>query len=133
MLGVPGEVTDHGIRTRHGYLRIELAVTAGTLWPSRRERVRAVAGSASPARDGFGSGTLERFLDGRAWLDTLDDALTALPNVARTGPGALGAPLRGGREAVRAEKEICGCSRQPFRPLGPLSVARPSGPVRCDD
>ncbi|OLZ62122.1 hypothetical protein AV521_42640 [Streptomyces sp. IMTB 2501] len=152
MLGVLGEVTDHGVRTRHGRLRIELAVMAGKLWPSWRERVRAVAGPASPAQDGFGSGTFvilnavssrldeasfaavadaaaahglgceqtdpaevpgfrpldndralrawylpdERFLDGRAWLDTLDAALTALPNVIRTGPGALSALTDGG-------------------------------------
>ncbi|KJY35922.1 hypothetical protein VR44_08890 [Streptomyces katrae] len=146
MLGVLGEVTAAGLRTRHGTLRTGMAVEAARLWPAWRQRVRAVAEEvAPPGPDGYGTGTYvllnavsgpldeeateamrgagaryglpvedvdvpdvpsyrpldndralralflpqEGFLDARRWLDTLDTALRALPNVLRTGSGRL--------------------------------------------
>lgn len=56
MLGVLGEVTPVSLRTRHGGLRLALAVEAARTWPDWRERVRAAAGEG-PAADGWGAGT----------------------------------------------------------------------------
>ncbi|MEV6581231.1 FAD-dependent oxidoreductase [Streptomyces sp. NPDC051582] len=152
MLGVLGEVTDLGMRTRYGRLRIELAAAAARRWPAWRDQVRARAGTSAPEQDGYGVGTFmilnavssrlddasftavaraaaehnlachdttaadipgyrpldndralrawylpdEQFLDARAWLATLDAALTALPQVTRTPAGTLtGAPGSG--------------------------------------
>ncbi|MFI9213688.1 NAD(P)/FAD-dependent oxidoreductase [Streptomyces sp. NPDC053253] len=144
MLGVLGEVTSAGVRTRHGELRLGMAVEAAARWPAWREGLRERAGKAAPA-DGYGAGTYillngasgplddasfeamraagaryglpvedsavsdvpayrpldndralravflpqERFLDARRWLQTLDAALRALPNVDRVGAGRL--------------------------------------------
>ncbi|TWF71416.1 glycine/D-amino acid oxidase-like deaminating enzyme [Kitasatospora viridis] len=57
MLGVLGEVTAAGLRTRHGRLRLGLAVEAARRWPAWRERVRERAGARAPLRDGYGAGT----------------------------------------------------------------------------
>ncbi|MFF2144529.1 NAD(P)/FAD-dependent oxidoreductase [Kitasatospora sp. NPDC058190] len=57
MLGVLGEVTAAGLRTRHGRLRLGLAVEAAQRWPGWRAEVRERAGGRAPARDGYGSGT----------------------------------------------------------------------------
>ncbi|MQY10804.1 hypothetical protein SRB5_09170 [Streptomyces sp. RB5] len=56
MLGVLGEVTAAGAGTRHGELRLGMAVEAAARWPSWREAVRESAGAAAPD-DGFGAGT----------------------------------------------------------------------------
>ncbi|ORT60710.1 FAD-dependent oxidoreductase [Streptomyces sp. CB03238] len=144
MLGVLGEVTASGLRTRHGELRLTMAVEAAARWPAWREGIRERAGAAAPA-DGYGAGTYilvnaasgpldesaleamrvagaryglpveesaasaipayrplvndralravflpqERFLDARRWLQALDAALRALPNVHHTGAGRL--------------------------------------------
>ncbi|WP_314613466.1 hypothetical protein [Streptomyces stackebrandtii] len=56
MLGVLGEVTSAGVRTRHGELRLGMAVEAAARWPAWREGLRERAGKAAPA-DGFGAGT----------------------------------------------------------------------------
>ncbi|MEU7514152.1 FAD-binding oxidoreductase [Streptomyces sp. NPDC042898] len=132
------------MRTRHGELRLGMAVEAAARWPAWREGLRERAGKAAPA-DGYGAGTYillngasgpiddasfeamraagaryglpvedsavsdipayrpldndralravflpqERFLDARRWLQTLDAALRALPNVDRVGAGRL--------------------------------------------
>ncbi|MEV7612015.1 FAD-dependent oxidoreductase [Streptomyces sp. NPDC089799] len=55
MLGVLGEVTAAGLRTRHGALRLRMAVEAAARWPSWREGVREQAGE--PPGDGYGAGT----------------------------------------------------------------------------
>lgn len=111
MLGVLGEVTVAALRTRHGELRLGMAVEAHTRWPAWREGVREQAGVAAPS-DGYGAGTYillnaasgpldndralravflpqERFLDARRRLRILDAALRALPNVHRVGAGRL--------------------------------------------
>jgi glycine oxidase len=56
MLGVLGEVTAAGVRTRHGELRLGMAVEAAARWPAWRRAVREGAGAAAPA-DGYGTGT----------------------------------------------------------------------------
>ncbi|MFI8768216.1 NAD(P)/FAD-dependent oxidoreductase [Streptomyces sp. NPDC053792] len=56
MLGVLGEVTAAGLRTRHGGLRLGMAVEAAARWPAWRAGVRERAGAAAPA-DGYGAGT----------------------------------------------------------------------------
>lgn len=56
MLGVLGEVTAAGLRTRHGELRLGMAVEAAARWPAWRQAVRDGAGAAAPA-DGYGEGT----------------------------------------------------------------------------
>ncbi|MGA5196554.1 NAD(P)/FAD-dependent oxidoreductase [Streptomyces exfoliatus] len=56
MLGVLGEVTAAGLRTRHGGLRLAMAVEAAARWPAWREGLRARAGGSAPA-DGYGAGT----------------------------------------------------------------------------
>ncbi|WP_406340476.1 NAD(P)/FAD-dependent oxidoreductase [Streptomyces sp. NBC_00648] len=70
MLGVLGEVTPASVRTRHGRLRLQLAVEAAAMWPSWHEQVHAAAG-ASPAGDGFGAGT---YMLLNAVSSRLDDA-----------------------------------------------------------
>ncbi|MFD9451752.1 NAD(P)/FAD-dependent oxidoreductase [Streptomyces sp. NPDC059985] len=80
MLGALGEVTDLGSRTRHGRLRIELAVAAARGWPVWRDQVRVRAGRSAPERDGYGSGT---FMVLNAVSSALDDAsFTAVARVA---------------------------------------------------
>ncbi|MFF3216942.1 NAD(P)/FAD-dependent oxidoreductase [Streptomyces sp. NPDC002886] len=80
MLGALGEVTDLGMRTRHGRLRIDLAVAAARRWPAWRDQVRTAAGSNAPARDGYGSGT---FMILNAVSSALDDAsFTAVAQAA---------------------------------------------------
>ncbi|MFD4376830.1 NAD(P)/FAD-dependent oxidoreductase [Streptomyces sp. NPDC058527] len=152
MLGALGEVTDLAVRTRHGRLRIELAVAAAGKWPDWREQVRARAGATAPQRDGYETGTFmvlnavssglddasfaavarsaaehglpchdtdpadipgyrpldndralrawhlpeEGFLDARAWLATLDAALTVSSNTIRVPAGTLTAAPGGG-------------------------------------
>ncbi|MGY3684792.1 NAD(P)/FAD-dependent oxidoreductase [Streptomyces sp. TE33382] len=71
MLGASGEVTDLGVRTPHGRLRIELAVAAAGRWPAWRELVRARAGAKAPERDGYRTGT---FMVLNAVSSGLDDA-----------------------------------------------------------
>ncbi|MFC8226308.1 NAD(P)/FAD-dependent oxidoreductase [Streptomyces sp. NPDC057287] len=71
MLGALGEVTDFGMRTQHGRLRIDLAVAAARRWPAWREQVRARAGFDAPERDGYGSGT---FMILNAVSSALDEA-----------------------------------------------------------
>lgn len=56
ILGVLGEVTEHGARARHGRLRTELAVVAARMWPTWREQVRDRAGAGAPRRGGYGTG-----------------------------------------------------------------------------
>ncbi|MEU0272186.1 FAD-dependent oxidoreductase, partial [Streptomyces sp. NPDC006307] len=56
MLGVLGEVTAAGVRTRHGELRLGMAVEAAARWPAWRRAVRDRAGTAAPP-DGYGTGT----------------------------------------------------------------------------
>ncbi|WP_374106719.1 FAD-dependent oxidoreductase [Kitasatospora aureofaciens] len=56
MLGVLGEVTAAGLRTRHGLLRLRMAVEAATRWESWRVRVHQQLGKPG-ARDGYGTGT----------------------------------------------------------------------------
>ncbi|MCX4529506.1 FAD-binding oxidoreductase [Streptomyces sp. NBC_01551] len=80
MLGVLGEVTECGLRTRHGRLRTDLAVEAAGLWPSWRAQVRTAAGAAAPGRDGYGTGT---FMILNAVSSALDDAsFTAVAQAA---------------------------------------------------
>uniref|UniRef100_A0AAU2VEV4 FAD-dependent oxidoreductase n=1 Tax=Streptomyces sp. NBC_00003 TaxID=2903608 RepID=A0AAU2VEV4_9ACTN len=80
MLGALGEVTGQAVRTRHGRLRTELAITAAARWPDWRERVRAHAGIGAPPVDGYGSGT---FVTLNAVSSRLDDAsFTAIAQVA---------------------------------------------------
>ncbi|MER5730245.1 FAD-dependent oxidoreductase [Streptomyces sp. NPDC002138] len=57
MLGVLGEVTAASVRSRHGRLRLAMAVDAARRWPAWRAAVRETAGSAAPAQDGYGYGT----------------------------------------------------------------------------
>ncbi|MFF0749374.1 NAD(P)/FAD-dependent oxidoreductase [Streptomyces sp. NPDC004267] len=56
MLGVLGEVTAAGVRTRHGALRLDMAVQAAAHWPAWRAAVRERAGAAARP-DGYGAGT----------------------------------------------------------------------------
>lgn len=56
MLGVLGEVTAAGLRTRHGKLRLGMAVEAAARWPAWREGIRERARGAA-ASDGYGAGT----------------------------------------------------------------------------
>ncbi|MGW6691825.1 FAD-dependent oxidoreductase [Streptomyces sp. NPDC054961] len=80
MLGVLGEVTDLGMRTRYGRLRIELAVAAARRWPAWRDQVRARAGASAPEQDGYGTGT---FMILNAVSSRLDDAsFTAVARAA---------------------------------------------------
>ncbi|MFI6151364.1 NAD(P)/FAD-dependent oxidoreductase [Kitasatospora sp. NPDC051170] len=55
MLGALGEVTAAALATRHGRLRVELAVEAAGRWPQWRRRVREAL--ARPVGDGYGTGT----------------------------------------------------------------------------
>ncbi|MFH8621927.1 NAD(P)/FAD-dependent oxidoreductase [Streptomyces vietnamensis] len=55
MLGVLGEVTAGSLDTRHGELRTAMAVEAAALWPAWRAEVHA--STATPVRDGYGTGT----------------------------------------------------------------------------
>ncbi|MGA5821357.1 NAD(P)/FAD-dependent oxidoreductase [Kitasatospora sp. NPDC094028] len=160
MLGVLGEVTATTLRTRHGRLRLDLAVEAARRWPAWRDRVRALAGRQAPP-DGYGRGTFvllntvgarldeqsaaamttaaaehrlpayeidpadvpgirpldndrplralhlpaEAHLDARRWLDTLDAALAALPNLARL-PAGRPALHPGGYRLATAEGDV---------------------------
>jgi len=53
------------------------------------------------------------------------------PAIRRSPPPASGVPCSAAN-GKRSRRKNYGSSRQPFRPLGPLSVVRPSGPVRCN-
>ncbi|MFJ9026351.1 hypothetical protein ACIRPU_41290 [Streptomyces sp. NPDC102259] len=50
-------MTAASVRTRHGRLRLAMAVDAARRWPPWRTAVREAAGAAASAQDGYGHGT----------------------------------------------------------------------------
>ncbi|WP_406115549.1 NAD(P)/FAD-dependent oxidoreductase [Kitasatospora purpeofusca] len=85
MLGVLGEVTESGLHSRHGELRVRMAVEAAVRWPTWRALVHQHgerrAGGGPRARDGYGTGTFMLLNAVSARLD--ERAFTAVREAGR--------------------------------------------------